>query len=168
MLNNNGLATLADVAALGELARLTHLSLVGNPVAAVPHYRAFVIHKCAALEALDFTRVKRKERYLASKFFLQDAEGQALLAAVAAATGGAAPGAAAAAAAAHGATKRQKIDTQRDAEAEAVRARIRNAIMQAESIDDLAKLQSALREQNHTEAFLQQLEAIERDIANKK
>ncbi len=168
MLCNNELATLADVAALGELTHLTHLSLLRNPVTAVPHYRAFMVHKCAVLEALDFTRIKRKERYLANKFFAEDAEGKALLAAVAAATGGgAATGPAAAAAAAHGAAKRQKVDTQHAQEAEAVRARIRNAIMKAESIDDLAKLQSALREQNHTEAFLEQLEAIERHIASK-
>jgi hypothetical protein len=46
---NNELATLSDIAAITELAKLTHLSLLHNPVTAVPHYRDFLIHKVEAV-----------------------------------------------------------------------------------------------------------------------
>lgn len=160
VLVNNDLSTLGDVAALGELPHLTHLALGGNPVTAAPHYRAFVVHTCPALESLDFSPVTRKERFLAGKFFAEPA-GQAVLSSLVKAGGVSAVAAGATS------TKRLKLDEQQRHQVEAVRARIRNAIMQAESIDDLAKLQAALREPNHTEAFMEQLEAIERDIATK-
>ena len=45
MVTNNELATLSDIAAITELTKLTHLSLLQNPVTAVPHYREFLVHK---------------------------------------------------------------------------------------------------------------------------
>jgi U2 small nuclear ribonucleoprotein A' len=157
ILCNNELSTLADIAPLGELNRLTHLALNNNPVTSVQNYRAFLIHKIPTLEALDFTRVKRKERYLANKFFTSS-EGKQVLASMLNPAGSSGSGGA-------GPTKRQKMEAAANEEAERVRVRIRNAILKAESIDDLNKLQAALRSQNHTEEFLAQLETMEQDIA---
>jgi len=159
---NNELATLSDIAAITELAKLTHLSLLHNPVTAVPHYRDFLIHKMPTLEVLDFIKIKRKERYKAGVFFTQTEEGKALLASVQSGSGGAV-----AAVTQQGQTKRQKMDAEANEAAEQVKARIRNAIMKAESIDDLAKLQAALRSQNHTDEFMAHLENVEREIASK-
>jgi hypothetical protein len=96
---HNRLGTLADLAPLTGLTRLTLLSLVGNPVTRAGHYRAFLIASLPALALLDFTRVTRKERADAARFFASK-KGKAVLADIKGAAGRAAAAAATAAAAA--------------------------------------------------------------------
>jgi U2 small nuclear ribonucleoprotein A' len=45
VLNNNSLATLSSLLPLANLPKLTHLSLLGNPVRGEKYYREWVIWK---------------------------------------------------------------------------------------------------------------------------
>jgi len=69
VLTNNKLSTLADLESLADLPTLTHVSLLGNPVVKVAHYREFIISKLPLLKSLDFTKIKPKEREAALKMF---------------------------------------------------------------------------------------------------
>ena len=63
LLTNNSLQELADLDPLGQLPRLTALSLIGNPVVMRQHYRLYAIFRMPHLRVLDFRRVKEKVRY---------------------------------------------------------------------------------------------------------
>lgn len=70
VLTNNRLAELRDLAPLAAFKKtLTLLSLRGNPCAARPGYRLYVISLLPALKVLDFTKVKAQEREAARKQF---------------------------------------------------------------------------------------------------
>eukprot|EP00457_Paulinella_chromatophora_P010410 gb/GEZN01010510.1/.p1 GENE.gb/GEZN01010510.1/~~gb/GEZN01010510.1/.p1 ORF type:complete len:253 (-),score=49.14 gb/GEZN01010510.1/:433-1191(-) len=69
LLTNNKIAHLADLDPLSEFKKLTHLSLVNNPVTKKEHYRLYVIHKLPSLLILDFAKVKAQERKEAEKLF---------------------------------------------------------------------------------------------------
>jgi U2 small nuclear ribonucleoprotein A' len=62
VLTNNHLATLTQLEPLGQLAGLTSLSLVDNPVTKAEGYRAYVIALLPKLRTLDFKRVRGAER----------------------------------------------------------------------------------------------------------
>ena len=68
-LTNNRLKNLADLDPLKSCKRLTHLSLVGNPVSKNPDYRLYAVFSLPALKVLDFRKVKRAEREAAEKKF---------------------------------------------------------------------------------------------------
>jgi U2 small nuclear ribonucleoprotein A' len=106
VLTNNRLAELRDLAPLAAFKKtLTLLSLRGNPCAARPGYRLYVISLLPALKVLDFTKVKAQEREAARKQFPEGCAAPAppVGAAAAAANGGGGAAGAAAAAAAAGA-----------------------------------------------------------------
>lgn len=88
VLTNNALRRPADLAPLAALPRLESLCLVGNPVAAAPHYRLYVVHTMPRLRALDFQRIKPRERDEAARLFAD----ATVLERVGAADGGAAGG----------------------------------------------------------------------------
>ena len=67
ILTNNRLGKLADVDPLATFKRLTHLSLMNNPVTRAENYRAYVIYKLKKLKVLDFRKVKPKEREAAEE-----------------------------------------------------------------------------------------------------
>jgi len=69
ILSNNKITSLSDIDPLAELSRLTHLSLLNNPVTKQDHYRLYVIHKLPRLKVLDFRRVKPTERSASEKRF---------------------------------------------------------------------------------------------------
>ncbi|KAK9835984.1 hypothetical protein WJX81_003873 [Elliptochloris bilobata] len=69
MLPNNRLKNLQDLDALGLLPKLTHLSLLDNEVTKQPNYRVYVVHRCPRLKVLDFRKVKQKERDEAARLF---------------------------------------------------------------------------------------------------
>jgi len=69
ILTNNKLTTLADLEPLADLPKISHLSLLGNPVVKVPNYREFLISKLPKLKFLDYAKVKPKEREVALKLF---------------------------------------------------------------------------------------------------
>ena len=62
MLNNNRLADLNDIEPLRGCKKLTHLSLLENPIVMEKNYRLFVIHRLPTLRMLDFRKVKLKVR----------------------------------------------------------------------------------------------------------
>jgi U2 small nuclear ribonucleoprotein A' len=69
MFTNNKLVNLTDLDPLACLAKLTTLSLIGNPVTTRPHYRMYVIYKVPQLKTLDFQKIKLKEREEAARLF---------------------------------------------------------------------------------------------------
>eukprot|EP00301_Raphidiophrys_heterophryoidea_P022244 c6448_g1_i2.p1 GENE.c6448_g1_i2~~c6448_g1_i2.p1 ORF type:complete len:244 (+),score=67.67 c6448_g1_i2:322-1053(+) len=69
VLTNNQLTELADLHNLAYVKRLTCLSLLGNPVTKRANYRLFVIHILPTVRLLDFRKVKQKERDAALKMF---------------------------------------------------------------------------------------------------
>lgn len=69
ILTNNKLAKLKDVKPLSDLGSLTHVVLMGNPVAKLEDYRLFVVHRLPNLKMLDFQKVTLKERTAAAAKF---------------------------------------------------------------------------------------------------
>lgn len=90
VLTANNLAELGDLEPLGKFKRLTHLSLLENPVTRkevscwswwqpggrgvssdhiVQHYRHWVIWKCPSVRIFDFQRVRDAERKRAKELF---------------------------------------------------------------------------------------------------
>ena len=78
ILTNNRLANLGELEHLVGLTKLIHLSLLDNPLALRPHYRAYVIHKIPSLKTLDYAKITRTEREESAKFFKTQA-GQVFL-----------------------------------------------------------------------------------------
>lgn len=60
ILTNNSIQELGDLEALSHCKRLTHLSLIDNPVAKKNHYRLYLIHKLPKLRVLDYVKVRQK------------------------------------------------------------------------------------------------------------
>ncbi|KAI9598196.1 L domain-like protein [Syncephalis fuscata] len=75
VLTNNALTELSDLASLGDLKQLTYVTLLDNPVTRREHYREFLIWRCPALRVIDFQRIRDKERVSAKKLF-ETAEGE--------------------------------------------------------------------------------------------
>jgi len=72
-LTGNKLEKLVDLEPLTKLKTLERLSLMENPVVKVKHYRPYMIIKCAkTLRVLDFNRIKDKERKAAGLLFAHD------------------------------------------------------------------------------------------------
>ncbi|KAL8949640.1 MAG: hypothetical protein Q9222_004265 [Ikaeria aurantiellina] len=69
VLTSNNLAELTDLDSLRTLPRLTHLSLLENPVARKEHYRYWIIWRCPALRFLDYQKVRDAERKKAAELF---------------------------------------------------------------------------------------------------
>lgn len=69
-LTNNRLTRLEDLLPLKSFAgTLTHLSLMENPVRALPEYRLFVVALLPRLKVLDFAKVTQAERLAARRRF---------------------------------------------------------------------------------------------------
>jgi len=58
MLNNNRISELNDLKPLEQCKKLTHLSLIDNPITSKQNYRLYVIHSIPSLRMLDFKKVK--------------------------------------------------------------------------------------------------------------
>ncbi|KAI0197556.1 leucine-rich repeat-domain-containing protein [Astrocystis sublimbata] len=68
-LESNRLSELADLDPLGAFPRLTHLVLRDNPVTKKEHYRYWVLWRCPAVRFLDYVKVKAAEREHAQEVF---------------------------------------------------------------------------------------------------
>ena len=82
VLSNNRISKLNTLIPIEQLVNLERLSLIGNPVTKVEHYRFFVIHLLQysrKFRYLDFQRVTDAEREEAKRFF-ESSEGAELLA----------------------------------------------------------------------------------------
>jgi U2 small nuclear ribonucleoprotein A' len=81
-LSNNRISKLNTLIPIEQLVNLERLSLIGNPVTKVQHYRFFVIHLLQysrKFRYLDFQRVTDAEREEAKRFF-ESSEGAEFLA----------------------------------------------------------------------------------------
>ncbi|ERF74257.1 U2 small nuclear ribonucleoprotein A [Endocarpon pusillum Z07020] len=74
VLTSNNVAELADLDPLRKLVRLTHLSLLENPV----HYRYWIIWRIRSIRFLDFQKIKDVERQRAKELFGTEKEPSAL------------------------------------------------------------------------------------------
>eukprot|EP00160_Parvularia_atlantis_P002912 Unigene12424_Nuclearia_a/m.37751 Unigene12424_Nuclearia_a/g.37751 ORF Unigene12424_Nuclearia_a/g.37751 Unigene12424_Nuclearia_a/m.37751 type:complete len:257 (+) Unigene12424_Nuclearia_a:2-772(+) len=81
VLNNNLLSELADLQPMAQLTSLRTLSLIDNPCTRKQHYRLYVVHIMPHLTLLDFRRIKLKERQEAAALF-KGAEGKSLESAI--------------------------------------------------------------------------------------
>lgn len=72
-LTGNKLEKLVDLEPLTKLKTLERLSLMENPVVKTKHYRPYMIIKCSkTLRVLDFNRIKDKERKAAGLLFAHE------------------------------------------------------------------------------------------------
>jgi len=78
ILTSNNFAELADLDPLRSLTKLTHLSLLENPVTRREHYRYWIIWRCPSVRFLDYQKVKDAEREKASELFGTTKEPSAL------------------------------------------------------------------------------------------
>ncbi|KAI0813801.1 L domain-like protein [Xylaria sp. FL0064] len=68
-LESNNLSELADLDPLGSFPRLTHLVLRDNPVTKKDYYRYWVLWRCPSVRFLDYVKVKDAERKHANELF---------------------------------------------------------------------------------------------------
>ena len=72
VLTNNRLGKFQDIDALASgCPHLERLSLMGNLVVNLPHYRLYTVFKLRSLKVLDFQKVSAAERTLADATFLK-------------------------------------------------------------------------------------------------
>ncbi|KAI4764314.1 U2-associated snRNP A [Aureobasidium sp. EXF-12344] len=69
VLTQNSISELADLEPLADLKKLTHLTLLENPVASRENYRYWIIATCPSVRFLDFQKVKDAERSKAAELF---------------------------------------------------------------------------------------------------
>ncbi|KAK6001035.1 hypothetical protein QM012_003118 [Aureobasidium pullulans] len=69
VLSQNSISELGDLEPLADLKKLTHLTLLDNPVASRENYRYWLIARCPSVRFLDFQKVKDAERSKAAELF---------------------------------------------------------------------------------------------------
>lgn len=132
-LTGNKLEKLVDLEPLTKLKTLERLSLLDNPVIKVKHYRPYMIHKCSnTLRILDFNRIKDKERKAANLLFAHE-RGKKLLEEIAPPRVQKDPSAKPAEGAAKAGPSPEVIE------------RIKQAIAEAETIEEVTRLEKALK-----------------------
>merc|ERR1712139_749074 len=130
----NKLEKLIDLEPLTRLKTLERLSLLENPVTKVKHYRPYMINKCSkTLRILDFNRIKDKERKAAGLLFAGE-RGRKLLEEIAPPR------------TAGGRDQADKpAETARVGPSPEVIERIKKAIAEAETIEEVTRLERALK-----------------------
>mmetsp|Transcript_33111 Transcript_33111/g.50031 ORF Transcript_33111/g.50031 Transcript_33111/m.50031 type:complete len:276 (+) Transcript_33111:159-986(+) len=132
VLTGNKLEKLVDLEPLTKLKTLERLSLLDNPVTKVKHYRAYMISKCSkTLRILDFQRIKDKERKAAALLFQGD-RGKRLLEEIAPAR-------------VIGQIADKATEAKAAGPSQETVDRIKRAIAEAETIEEVTRLEKALR-----------------------
>jgi len=132
-LTGNKLEKLVDLEPLTKLKTLERLSLLENPVVKVKHYRPYMIHKCSSsLRILDFNRIKDKERKAAGLLFAHE-RGKKLLEEIAPPR------------AVKDASDKPSDGVQKVGPSPEVIERIKKAIAEAETIEEVTRLEKALK-----------------------
>jgi len=126
MLSGNKLTDLVDLDPIFKCKNLVRLCMQDNPVTARSHYRYYVIFKAPlTLRFLDFQRIKDKERKAAATLFSGE-RGEQLLADIA--------------------PPKKVVEDEPEAQGnEETIAAIKEAIANATSLEEVAKLEKALR-----------------------
>mmetsp|Transcript_12006 Transcript_12006/g.27424 ORF Transcript_12006/g.27424 Transcript_12006/m.27424 type:complete len:246 (-) Transcript_12006:98-835(-) len=133
-LTGNRLEKLVDLEPLTRLKHMQRLSLLENPVTKVKHYRPYMINKCSkTLRILDFNRIKDKERKAAGLLFAGE-RGKKLLEEIAPPR-----------AAAKELTDAKAVETVKTGPTPEVIERIKKAIAEAETIEEVTRLERALK-----------------------
>eukprot|EP00928_Gymnodinium_smaydae_P071341 TRINITY_DN54963_c0_g1_i1.p1 TRINITY_DN54963_c0_g1~~TRINITY_DN54963_c0_g1_i1.p1 ORF type:complete len:358 (+),score=115.81 TRINITY_DN54963_c0_g1_i1:72-1076(+) len=133
-LTGNKLEKLVDLEPLTKLKTLERLSLLENPVTKVKHYRPYMINKSSkTLRILDFNRIKDKERKAAGLLFAGE-RGRKLLEEIAP------PRSAGKEVSEKAATDGVKVGPSPE-----VIERIKKAIAEAETIEEVTRLEKALK-----------------------
>jgi U2 small nuclear ribonucleoprotein A' len=133
-LTGNKIEKLVDLEPLTKLKTLERLSLLDNPVTKVKHYRPYMINKCGkSLRILDFNKIKDKERKAAGLLFAGD-RGKKLLEEIAPAR-----------AAGKDQPEKAAVEGGRVGPSPEVIERIKKAIAEAETIEEVTRLEKALK-----------------------
>ena len=140
ILTNNQLTTLTELEPLAGTPTLTTLSLVDNPVTKVKDYRMFVIALLPKLKVLDYKRVKLAEREAAEAAFKTSRRGAGPV------KGGSSSNGEVLAAESEGAASAAPVKV---APTEAQVAQIRLAISAAASLEEVQRLERALKAGNY-------------------
>merc|ERR1712194_534821 len=122
-----------DLESLTKMPTLERLSLMENPVTKVKHYRPFMINKCSkTLRILDFNRIKDKERKAAALLFAGD-RGKRLLEEIAPPR------------TVKDAALENSVAGTKTGPSPEVIERIKKAIAEAETIEEVTRLERALK-----------------------
>lgn len=139
ILTNNNIQEPGDIDCLSCLPDLQYLSLLDNPVTTKKHYRLYVIHRLPQVRVLDFKRVKMSEKKEASQLF-KGKKGKALEKEVGLKSAEFVPGEAPV----DSQTNGQGNQGKRIRSPEEIQ-RIREAISKASSLQEIERLQQALK-----------------------
>lgn len=132
VLTGNKLEKLVDLEPLTTLKFLERLTLIDNPVTKVKHYRPYMITKCSKnLRILDFNRLKDKERKAATLLFAGE-RGQKLMLEIAPPR-------------AVGKEQEKSQEAVKTGPSPEVIERIKRAIAEAETIEEVTRLEKALK-----------------------
>ncbi|CAE7255853.1 SNRPA1 [Symbiodinium necroappetens] len=133
VLTGNKLEKLVDLEPITQLKNLERLSLMDNPVTKVKHFRPYMIHKSSkTLRILDFNRIKDKERKAATLLFAGE-RGKKLLEEIAPPR-------------VVGKEPTEKVsDVSKSGPSPEVIERIKKAIAEAETIEEVTRLEKALK-----------------------
>lgn len=142
VLTNNRFTTLKELEPLAALPTLVNLSLVDNPVTKQPGYRAFVIAMLPQLRVLDFQKVKPAEREAAEAAHGSAAKRQKTSAGASSSAAPAKTFEPGAPEAAGGAPPKATPTPEQI-------ARIKEAIANASSLEEVARLEKALKSGNY-------------------
>eukprot|EP00892_Ulva_mutabilis_P004335 jgi/Ulvmu1/2273/UM013_0120.1 len=141
ILTNNKIERLADVAALSTCTKLTHLSLLDNPVARQRDFRLYAIFRLKSLKVLNFRKVSQKERDAAKEQYLNQTIEQVQQAAQAQQKQAPAP----AAAPTNGAAAAAEPQIDAGGVTEAQKMAIQVAIANASTLEEVHRLEKALK-----------------------
>jgi len=156
-LTGNKIEKLVDLEPLTKLKTLERLSLLDNPVTKVKHYRPYMINKCGkSLRILDFNKIKDKERKAAGLLFAGD-RGKKLLEEIAPAR-----------AAGKDQPEKAAVEGGRVGPSPEVIERIKKAIAEAETIEEVTRLEKALKSGVLPEDLAKAPEKPEEQPAEKK
>merc|ERR1712087_117687 len=132
ILTGNKMEKLVDLEPLTRLKALERLSLLENPVTKVKHYRPYMINKCSkSLRILDFNRIKDKERKAAGLLFAGE-RGRKLLDEIAPPR-------------VIGKEPTEKAEAAKVGPSPEIIERIKRAIAEAETIEEVTRLEKALK-----------------------
>ncbi|KIY67444.1 L domain-like protein [Cylindrobasidium torrendii FP15055 ss-10] len=143
VLTSNNVSELGDLEPLKDLKKLTYLSLIGNPVREKKWYREWLAYRIPSLRVLDFQRIRDKERQTGKSLFRTADNLPTALATTITTTVSSSAAKAAILAdepRAQSQMKASKFMSKEEAE------RIKQAIANAKSVDEIRKLERSLRE----------------------
>ncbi|KAF2467634.1 U2 small nuclear ribonucleoprotein A [Lindgomyces ingoldianus] len=138
VLTKNRLTELADLDPLSGFRKLVYLTIIGNPVATKEHYRYWVIWRCPSVRHLDFEKVRTSERERAKQLFGTEEDPTELALKI---MGNKSKGFVVPSFASNGEkTSQQRIWTDEE------KRKMKKAIEDARSIDDIGKLEKDFSE----------------------